>query len=454
MTHYLLAVVSGVLLTLSFEPFRLWPLAFIAWVPLWHAMLKAPDMRSAANLAGVAGLVFYSVSLHWLMKVFGPMVVAFWCVFALGPAAHAAVLWRLKDRLSPMAWVFAGAVLWVGIEYFRCEVWFLNNSWLALGYSQVPNLPLLQVCGVIGLYGLSGLIAAVNLGLVLALRKRWAPACAAVGLVLLGTAFGAWRMRGPDQGEPLAVAAVQDENYDLDGLIRLSLAPEARGAKLIVWPEYGFTVQPDQQAQYTKFLRGKLKDLAAVKVVGAAVFPEDPKKEKMQNFAWVFSPEGELLGRYDKHHPIPYVERHLPANKDPRPVDTPLGKLGVQICYDLDFEDGTRKIVRQGARILVVPNLDPREWGHWEHAQHSTMSCARAVESGLWIVRAASSGYSQIIDRHGRVRAVLKTLDSGTLVGEARLVEGGTPYSAAGWLLAPLCLLGALGIAGVAVKNV
>ena len=64
--------------------------------------------------------------------------------------------------------------------------------------------------------------------------------------------------------------------------------------------------------------------------------------------------------------------------------------------------------------------------------------------AGLWIARAASSGYSQFVDPLGRVRGSLATGEAGVLSGLVRLAEPGTPYTRAGWLLAPLCLAATL----------
>ncbi|MCX5794643.1 MAG: hypothetical protein NTY77_04005 [Elusimicrobia bacterium] len=434
------AAATGVLLLLSFQPIGQGWLAWLAFIPLWWSVLDAPDARSAANLGAMAGLIFYGASLHWLAKVFGPFVVSFWCVFALWMALHCALLWGLWRRLGPSwLWALAVAAAWTGIEYFRSELWWLRNAWLALGYSQVGYPWLLQSCSLFGVYGLSALIAFGNAALLLWLKGRRAAALAAACAVLLLAGWGAWRVGHLQTrtGAPLPVAAVQDENYDLAGLVRLSRRPEAAKARLLVWPEYGFTVQPGQEELYLRLLRDRLAGLPSVKVVAAAIFPEDTKKGWMQNFVWILSPEGTLLGRYDKHHPIQYVERRLKPDPEVRPVDTPLGRLGVQICYDLDYEDGARRLVRQGAQLIAVPNLDPSGWKRWQHSQHSAMAPVRAVESGLWIVRAASSGFSQIIDPLGRVQAALDHMKSDVLTGDVYLREPGTVYSAWGWLLAP-----------------
>lgn len=451
---YSAAALSGLLLAAAFPPFGCGFLAYGALVPLWLAVRASRGAHEAANLGAAAGLVFYSLSLHWLVKVFGWSAAAFWCVFALAPALHAALLRAAQDRAgrrpglaADLFWVALAGVAWTGIEYFRAEAWPLECSWLALGYSQAGSLAALQSASVWGLYGLSGVIAAANAAAVLFIKGRRIPGELLLGAVALLLFFGERRAAElpVDRGREITVALVQDESYDLERLARRSLEPRVRGADLLVWPEYSFAVRPGREERYRKLVAKSLGTSRAVKVLGAAVFPEE-KHERMRNFSWVLDADGRELGRYAKLHPIPYVERLLEPNPAPRPVDTPLGRLGLQICYDLDFEDGTRRMVRDGAELLVVTNLDPAEWGKWQHAQHSAMSAVRAVESGLWLVRAASSGTSQIIDPSGRVRARLPALESGVLYGTARLARGGTFYTAVGWLVGPLCMAAAGGL--------
>lgn len=460
--RWLLAALSAGLLILSFPPFGLWPLAWLAFCPLLIAALDCPDAKTAANLGGFAGLIFYSVSINWLMKIFGPVAIAFWCVFALWAALHAALLWKLwndpllsgSGGLRAPVFILAAGVLWTGLEYFRCEVWWLECCWLALGYTQTPAPALLQTASLVGVYGLSALIMSVNASLVvLAKERRFVPVIAAA-LLLAGLAlWGAARVRSfpAEAGRKLSVALVQDETYNLDRLSSFSLSKEAKDADLVIWPEYSYPIQPGQDGKYFDILKGKLKGSKSTFMIGAAVFSDELKKNQMKNFAWFLSTDGKSYGRYEKLHPIPYVEkrlrpspRNLIPNPAPEPVKTPVGLLGVQICYDLDFENGSRLMARRGAQLLAVNSLDPADWGKWQHMQHSAMAPMRAVETGLWLVRAASSGWSQIIDPLGKVRASLDMDKTGVLAGEAFLSEPGTFYSRHGWMFAPFCLVLAL----------
>lgn len=458
-----LAALSGGLLVLSFPPFSAWPLAWAAFVPLLLAAMACPDARKAADLGALTGLVFYSVSLHWMSGLFGPLAIAFWCIFAFWPALFSWLLWNIRserlfpsvsERYRPLLFTAAAGLLWAGLEYFRAEVWWLQCAWLAIGYSQTPFTAILQTCSLIGVYGLSALMLSFNAALYLLIKdKRRAPAAA---MLLLTTALVGWGLRREasfpaENGRELKVALVQDESADLKSLSAFSLDKKAAGADLLIWPEYSFPAasnrDPGDIARLTKALKGS----GATAVVGAAVMPDEKLRTPLRDFMWVLSPGGKLLGRYDKMHPVPFVEKalrgawkNLRPNRDPRPVDTPAGRLGTQICYDLDFENGSRLMARQGARILAVDSLDPVAWGRWQHLQHSAMAPARAAEEGLWLVRSASSGTSQIIGPTGRIRASLGFGVSGVLAGEAWLLKPGTFYSRAGWLFGPLSFLLAL----------
>jgi apolipoprotein N-acyltransferase len=444
-----LPALSGLLLFLSFPPVSWDFLVWVALLPLFAALRGSPDARTAAHHGAVAGLVFYPLSLPWMFKIFGPFAAGFWCVFSLWVALFAALAWLSwgpADRpglLRGCLWALSVSVFWTGLEYFRSEIWWLNNAWLGLGFSQADRQPFLQLCSIGGVYGLSFLIVFVNAcASLLFIGRRAGPVIAGSALLVFGWGGTVLLRRDAAAGEggrSVSVALVQDENADPDRMAAMSRA-KASGADLLVWPEYGVLVQKGQEESYVTLLAGKLKDVGAVSVIGSFTSEGEGRRRKSENFAWVLSPEGGLLGRYDKLHPIPYVEKGLVPNPDPRPIDTPAGRLGVQICYDLDFENGSRRLAARGAQILVVPNIDPETWGRRQHRQHSAMAAVRAVETGRWVARAASSGESQIIDPRGRVTDMLPFGRSGVLRGSAFLRDGKTPYVATGWLLAPACL--------------
>lgn len=449
-----LAALSGLLLAACFAPLRLGALAWAALAPLFYAVTRAAGARQAFLLGGLAGLVFYPLALHWMADTVHYLAVPFWLIFALWPALHAALLRGLWRRAGEdgagakraLLWAAAAGLTWAGLEYFRSELWVLECPWLALGYSQTFSPAFFQSLSVWGVYGLSALIVSANAAWALLPHRRllWQPAAAAALALALTWGWGSRRLVTfpVDAGRPAKVALVQAERADIKKLAALSLRPEAAGAGLLVWPECSVYMPAEQSPAYVALLRKELRRSRAEAVIGVCVNEDPAKGIKRGNYALHLAPRGgPVLGLYHKMHPVQFVETGLPRNKVPVPVNTPLGRLGPQICYDLAFEDGTRRMAAAGAEILITPTLDPLDWSLAQHEQHSDMSAARAVEAGLWVARAASSGRSQVIDSLGRERAALASGPEGVLAAEARLAPGGTFYTRAGWLFAPAALL-------------
>lgn len=478
-----LAVGSALLLFLAFPPAGWGWLSWFSLCPLYWAVSQVKTPRQAAVLCGLCGFLLYGVSLHWLWRLFSGMTVGLWSLLALFWALWGYGASWLLARVGVRKAATTGgrlvvalgwAVLWAGIEVFRSEVWPLQFSWFALGYAHWKEFPtsLLQGASLWGVYGNSFWIAWVNALLALGWCGRWSlpetqtrvpvsqpPSLSAIlGLLILGgVSMLCHSLRRPPVhgGRPVSVAAVQNESYQPEQLFAASQS--LRGVQLLVWPEYQVLILPGQGPSFEQRFRSLARQLKTVLVVGCAEFlgtqGEDSRKRAI-NFAWVFGPEGIPLGRYQKQHPIPLVEQMFIEPGRSSPVfPTEFGKLGVAICYDLDFTDTARRLCQNGAEVLAVPNLDPAAWGGWQHIQHSAMAPVRAVEARRWIVRAASSGFSQIIDPFGEVHHQLGFAEARSLVGTVRL-SARPPlswYHRWGWLCPYLLVAGAALILGSTV---
>jgi apolipoprotein N-acyltransferase len=86
--------------------------------------------------------------------------------------------------------------------------------------------------------------------------------------------------------------------------------------------------------------------------------------------------------------------------------DSPWGKIGIGICYDISYANVMDDFVRQGAQGLIVPTMDPVHWGEFERRMlHGRLAPVRSAEYGIPIFGVWSSGVSQLTDRFGRVIA-------------------------------------------------
>lgn len=142
-------------------------------------------------------------------------------------------------------------------------------------------------------------------------------------------------------------------------------------------------------------------------------------QERMFNTSMLFNPDGEMIGKYAKIHLFdafindklsPLESRHNQPGTKPVMVDTPFGKLGMTICYDLRFPELFRLYALAGAKLAFVPSNFALLTGkdHWE-----VLLRARAIENGMFIVAPAtihgpgmgSYGRSMVIDPWGTVIA-------------------------------------------------
>ena len=168
------------------------------------------------------------------------------------------------------------------------------------------------------------------------------------------------------------------------------------------------------------------------------------------NSAFLLSPQGSIVGRYDKVHLVPYGE-YVPLRKmfpfisklvvgvgDFRsgegynPLTMDGHKLGVLICYEGIFPEASRAYKRMGADLLV--NITNDAWFGRTSApyQHLSMTVFRAVENRLYIARSANTGISAIIDPTGRIVAQTELFERTALRNTIRFINNKTFYSVYG----------------------
>jgi predicted amidohydrolase/membrane protease YdiL (CAAX protease family) len=223
-----------------------------------------------------------------------------------------------------------------------------------------------------------------------------------------------------------------------------------RGAGLIVLPETAipFNLFGGQ---------GVLKEVGGWASRARATLIATSLEGGRSNIAVAVSPSGQAVGRYDKVRLVAFGEFGLIPGRRHDPLRTPAGRVGVAICFESIFPDVTRALVRNGAEILAVVTNDG--WfsgtGGRQHAAHSVL---RAVETGRWVVRAANTGLTMLVDPRGRIRASVSPASAGVLVAPASRVRLETYYTDhgnvfAGGLLVVLLGLFTLRLSGTASRE-
>jgi apolipoprotein N-acyltransferase len=154
--------------------------------------------------------------------------------------------------------------------------------------------------------------------------------------------------------------------------------------------------------------------------------------------AFVVGTNGDIVFKQVKSVPIQFFKDGLPAPEQ-KVWDSPWGKIGICVCYDLSYTRVTDELVRQGAQLLIVPTMDVVEWGKHQHELHSRVAPVRAAEYGIPIFRVASSGISQAVAGGGHVVAQTSIPGSGEIFSaQLRLpMRGSLPLDR---YLAPLCV--------------
>jgi len=325
---------------------------------------------------------------------------------------------------------------------------------------------------------------------------RWSVAGWAALLAFAGI-FSAVRLGGePATGDSrLKVAVIQgnlDEKAHLRGataqrwvlrrMLEQSMLARERGAEIVVWPEGTLPAAVSSRGP-GHFLAARLseaeRELPAEMIIGGITRQYKAGRLWLTNSAFLVNSKLSIKARYDKRHLVPFGEYvplasvlpyqwFIPAGvsffmpgPDHAPLEAKAGKLGVLICYEAIFPEIARQTVSAGAQLLV--NITNDSWYGFSSApyQHLAISRMRAIETGRWMVRAANTGVSAVIDPLGRVVARiplgLTTTDADSisyrellparyLVHEVALIDGLTIYCIIGDLFAWLCSLLAVGM--------
>jgi apolipoprotein N-acyltransferase len=309
--------------------------------------------------------------------------------------------------------------LWTGLEYFRSELYYLRFSWVSPGYAFAPSQAPFHSLGI---YGTGFLLMCAATGAAFLWMKSKVQGAAALILGLAG--FWVWGASVKDQpASPSAggihIAGVQMElPSEPEVLLRLEeVIRKHPEAGLLVLSEYTFNdVLPEKIKAWCRKQQRYL-------IVGA----KDPAPHNdFYNTAFVIGPNGEIVFRQAKAVPIQFFKDGLPAPEQ-KVWDSPWGKIGICVCYDLSYTRVTDRLVKLGAEALIVPTMDVMDWGARQHELHARIAPVRAAEYGLPIFRLASSGISQSVDRNGRVLATAACPGEGaSLAGTLELGAAGT----------------------------
>lgn len=508
----LLAGASGLLLPLCFPKFDLSLLAWIALIPL-HWALDGPRKSHAFWTGWLAGTIGFTGIMAWVvtaMHTYGkvPLLVSYGILLLLTAYLGlyvaiycAGVVWF--RTLIPRYGLFAAPCLWVALELLR--TYFLTGlPWALLGYSQYRQIDLIQIADHTGVYGVSFVIMFVNVALAEFLawimpyfrgfrpaKLPWELVTTAALLLSLSWAYSSGLVTGPPLAETSAsvrIGVVQpnisqevkwDTAYRDETMGRYDRLTDRLGTTmdLIVWPEAATPFFYEREPVYQLQLIALSHRAQAPLLFGSpAVRFRPDRKPYLFNSAYFLSPDGQLIGRYDKHHLVPFGE-YIPLKSSllffldkmvegigdfeagpgatilsltPKPQSSTSSqtaaaprslKFGVAICYEVIFPDLVRRIAANGAEFLVTITNDGWFGDSSAPAQHFSMVVFRSVENHLAFARSANTGVSGFIDPFGRIIEATPLFTEEALYSTIQAWRPHSFYSRYGDVFAYACVI-------------
>jgi apolipoprotein N-acyltransferase len=311
-------------------------------------------MLRAFALGLIAGCVYFSGTLYWITRVmmmYGGLQVwvavlvnaALIAYLALFPAIFALVMRRLLAANGRTA-MLAAPFVWTATELGRTHL-FTGFPWVLLGYSQVTVLPIAQLASVVGVFGLSALVASSSAALAYAalsttaiaasgstrtfnLLRPYIPFAAVVAIIVAAAAWGSLRLKRSDltrQGDVVRVGLIQGNVEQSErenparqpaifqSYLRMTRQAIGEGAELVLWPESSTPFYFEEDRPGADQVRTLARQAHVPILLGSDQIGWETKNgqrvpAKYYNSAFLVRADGTTAGYYRKMHLVPFGE--------------------------------------------------------------------------------------------------------------------------------------------------
>ncbi len=464
--------IAGFLIAFSLPPWGWWPLAFAGFALFDH--LCRDESKRFRFLAGwAAGMVWLGMGELWMFDLTAPGYFLVFIVFGAGYGLVAVAAGSTDRRLLLLP---AGFVLY---EWLRWSWPFGGVPLATVPMTQVDS-PLATVLPLGGGLLLTAVTVLAGSALRLLAERRYDMASLVVGAMAIAMIAGAVTPTGSSIGT-LDVAVVQGggpqrtradtcENQRVFDRHRDATASIDRQVDLVMWPENVVNPindgSPLGRCEDLFFMTEAIEDTAAIAREQNAVlipgwfhsagadFPNNTV-----NYSTAINAEGETVSRYDKVRIVPFGEfvplrglieqfsndvpgRDVLQGTGPAILESPVADLGVSISWEIFFESRGRAAIRDGGEILVNPTNGSSYWLTILQSQQVASSRLRAQETGRWVLQAAPTGFSAIVDPDGNVLDRTGVSEQRVLYAEVERRTGLTPATRLGpWPMFALAVL-------------
>lgn len=476
-----LSPLAGALVTLSLAPYSIWPASILGCALLAY-LLASCTPAQAARRGWLFGCGLFGTGASWVyvsIHVYGNasvgLAIFLTALFCGGLALlHAIQAWIYARFVRPLpgGMLLGFAAVWVLGEWTRS--WLLTGfPWLYLGYAHIDTW-LAGWAPITGVFGLSFTVVFSASCLFLAWRRHQTATLVSYTGLLATLWVGGLMLKpiewvAPAAEQPLNVAIYQpniplqqkwDRRYYPAILQQYELALRPLFAQdLVLWPEAAIPRVYDQARDFFDPIsrRATLSDTALITGV--------PTRRDGRYFNSVIT-LGQGSGQYDKQRLVPFGEYvpledwlrgtidffNLPSSHMSRgssqqgPLRAGNYRVAPLICYEVVYPQLAAKAA-ENAELLITISNDSWFGRSIGPLQHLEMARMRALENGRYLLRGTNNGVSAIVDHRGQVVAQTEQFVEASLIGEAQVMLGHTPFTSFG--SAPL--LWALGLLLVAM---
>jgi len=464
----LLALLAGGLVTLSLAPYNFWP-AGIASCALYSALLCTCSSRQALWRGWLFGLGLFGTGVSWVyvsIHVHGhastPLAVGLTALFCAGLALlHSLFAWCYVRWIRPLpgGMLLGFALLWVLFEWLRS--WLLTGfPWLYLGYAHLDTW-IASWAPIIGVYGLSFIVAISGSCLFLAWRSRQPAALLTYAVIVTTLWVGGAVLKpiewvAPASEEPLKVALFQPDipqqkKWDrawLPHILRQyeQVMPGLYKYDLVIWPESAVPRYFQDMQDWFGPISKRAEFNETTLITGIPYRGET--REVYYNSVTAL---GQGRGVYHKQHLVPFGEyvpleawlRGLigffdlpmsgfssgPAHQ--APLQAGAFRIAPYICYEVVYPQLVAESARHADLLITISN-DSWFGNSIGPLQHLEMARMRALENGRYMLRGTNNGVSAIINHRGQILARSEQFVATTLTGQAQVMLGSTPFGSFG----------------------
>ena len=444
------AVIAGLCLAASVPPWGWWPLAFLG-IAMWDRLLRNAKPRARIVRSAVFAAAWFTPSMLWMVDLTAPGYVIAIVVFSL----YVGVAGLAVPGRSSSPWVrwLALPAAFTLAEAARCTFPFGGVPLATTAMGQA-SAPLGQIARVLCAVGVTFAVAVIGIALSAAWERRHIVAAAALAGVVALWLVAIIAPTGHDirtinaavvqGGGPQGTRASETDPRDVFDRHVEATSLVTTPVDLVVWPEN--VVAVDSLLATTREnaeLSALAKDLNTTLVAGIT---EVLDSSSFANASIVYLPDGSTGGRYDKVRRVPFGEfvplrgliesvagsntgipvREARAGTEPAIVRTPAGDLALAISWEIFFTNRGRDGVLHGGQILLNPTNGSSYWLTQVQTQQVASSQLRAIETGRWVLQAAPTGFSAIVNPSGNVLKRTSISEQAVLQQDVMLRSGDT----------------------------